>query len=256
MADTTTNEVDTSTNEDTQDTDIELEDIEVTPEELADDETEEAKDAESEETDTEPSEQEESKEDEAEGEEPEAELSDEDKQKQHNKEMAEKRIQDKQAREARVRVDQQDYLAQVDSEDTLSTAVRQLQIDAYNNNVEGNANKLTNGYEKAIADFEVLRDATPEIQAEIDAAIDAFQAINVTLDAYGNPVEVRGDLYKYLQSKADSISRLTGIGARQQSKSKDKEKSKTFTPPSKAPKEPKVDPDLAAFDEEAKKQSL
>lgn len=253
MADTTTDEVDTSTNEDTQDTGVELEDIEVTPEELADDETEETKDTESEETDTEPSEEEESKEDEAEGEESEAKLSDEDKQKQHNREMAEKRIQDKQAREEKIKADQQAYLAEADSEDPRDTAVRQLQIDAYNNKVEGNTNKLTNGYEKAIADFEVLRDATPEIQAEIDAAIHAFQAINVSLDAYGNPVEVRGDLYKHLQSKADSISRLTGIGARQQSKSKDKEKSKTFTPPSKAPKEPKVDPDLAAFDEEAKK---
>ena len=34
---------------------------------------------------------------------------------------------------------------------------------------------------------------------------------------------------------------------------KSKEQSKIITPPSKAPKEAKVDPDLAAFDEEANK---
>lgn len=177
----------------------------------------------------------------------------EEKQKQHNREMAERRLQAKQEREAKIRAEQQEYVAAADPEDPRDIAVRQLQIDAYNNRVESNSNKLTNGYEKAIKDFDILQDATPEIQAEIDQAIDAFQAMYVTVDTYGNPIEVRGDLYTYLQTKADSIKQLTGIGARQQQTSKDKERSKTLTPPNRAPKQAKSDPDLDGFDEEAKR---
>ena len=231
------------------DDDVDLEDIEVDLKDLedTDEETEEESDDESEESE-EKAESEDSEETEEETKE---ELSDEDKQKAFNKEMAERRIQEKKQREQTIKEQQEEYLTEAEDEKDL--ALRQLQVDAYNNKVEGNSNKLTNGYEKALKDFDVLRDSSPEIQAELDQALDAFQAMHVTIDAYGNPVEVRADLYKYLQSKADSIAKLTGIGARQQIKSKSKEKSKTFTPPNRTPKEPKKDPDLEAFDEEAGK---
>jgi len=71
------------------------------------------------------------------------------------------------------------------------------------------------------------------------------------VDTYGNPTEVRGDLYAYLQTKADSIKQLTGIGARKQAESKGKEKSKTLVTPGRAPKEGKKNPMLDGFDEEA-----
>lgn len=254
--DTSADEVaDTSvSDESTDDDDVELEDVEVSPEDIASEpeeaeESEDSKSEDTEETTDEPSEEESESSDEEE-----AELSDEDKQKQHNREMAERRIQEKQARITRVKEAQVAYVAEASkNEDPLDAAVRQLQVDAYNNTVESNTNSLTNGYERALKDFDVLRDASPEVQAEIDDTIEAFQAMNVSIDAYGNPTEVRGDLYATLQAKADSIEKLTGIRSTNQGKSKSKEKSKTLATPSRAPKEPKADPDMEAFDEEAKK---
>lgn len=234
--------VDTSTNDDS---DISLEDIEVTPEEL---EELEDKD-EDEKEDTEPDQSKEDEESEEESEE--TGPSDEDKQKAFNREMAERRIQEKRAKDQNQTDRQQDYLSQ--AEDDRDLALRQLQVEAYNTKVEGNTNKLTNGYEKAMKDFDILNSTDPAIKAEVDAAIDAFQALSVTIDDFGNPSEIRGDLYSYLQNKADSISRLVGIHEANKKVSKSKEQSKIITPPSKAPKEAKVDPDLVAFDEEANK---
>jgi hypothetical protein len=77
----------------------------------------------------------------------------------------------------------------------------------------------------------------------------------VQYDANGDPVNVKGDVYQYLQTEADSIQRLLNTGARTQTKAKAKAKDRTETLPTRAPKEPKVDPDLAAFDEEVSKWS-
>lgn len=245
--------VDETTNTST-DAETEFEDIEVSLEDLGDEtpedeeqDTEPVEEAEEDEVTEDVDESEEESEEESTDEE--TELSDQDKQKAFNKEMAERRIQDKRQKDQTIKEQQQDYLAQADDDRDL--ALRQLQVDAYTNKVEGNTNKLTNGYEKAVKDFEILASDSPEIKAEVDAAIDAFQALYVTVDAYGNPIDVRGDLYTHLQSKADSIAKLTGIRNTNQKNSKDKEKSKTLTTPSRAPKEPKVDPMMVAFDEEA-----
>lgn len=249
--------VDTSTNEDSEDTG-DLEDIEVSPEELGD-ETEQTEDSEDEkeETDTEPENtEEESEEDEVtEGDEPEeAELSDQDKQKAYNKQMAERRIQEKAAREAKVKEDQAKYIAEAaENRDPLELAVRELQVKEYNNTVSTVTSTLTNDYGKALKDFDVLNTNDPVVQAEIDQAIDQFQALNVTIDQYGNATEVRGSLYEHLQNKADSIRKLTSLGAVKQVKDKGKEKSKTLLTPTRAPKQAKSDPDVEAFDEEAKK---
>lgn len=243
-----------------EDNDTELEDMEVSSEELEQlDESDSANDSDDdEESDTESEPKEEDDEDEPaeesdEVEEPEEQLSDEDKQKALNREYAERRLREKAEREATIKQQQQEYVAEADPDDPRDMAVRQLQIDAYNNKVESNTNKLTNSYERAIKDFDILNSNSPEIRAELDAALDAFQAMNVTIDAYGNPTEVRGDLYEFLQTKADSIKNLTSIGARNQDKSKGKEKSKVLTTPNRAPKESKKDADIEAFDEEASK---
>lgn len=256
---TSTEEVSTSvdTSVDVEDTsvadneDVDLEDIEVTPEELGDD-TPETEESETEEkvANTDDPGEDESESDDTE----ETELSDEDKQKQANNEMAQKRIQEKEARIARVKDAQTAYVAEAkQNDDPLDAAVRQLQVDAYNNTVERVSNTVTNQYQRAITDFPVLNTQDPVIQAEIDDAIDSFQARHVKIDNFGNPTEVSGDLYVTLQAKADSIEKLTGIKAAQQEKSKSREKSKTLTTPGRPPKEAKVDPDMAAFDEEAKK---
>lgn len=221
---------------------VDLEDMEVSEDELVDESKEEP------ETESESEESEEETPEETE------ELSDEDKQKQHNREMAERRIQEKATRDAKIKQDQADYIAQsAENRDPLELAVRQLQVSEYNNTVTANTNKLTNDYERAVKDFDILSSDDPAIKAEVDSLIDAFQAQHVKIDAYGNPTDVSGDLYKALQTKADSISQLTGIREKQQVQSKTKEKSKVLATPSRAPKEPKVDPDMAAFDEEANK---
>lgn len=259
--------VDTSVDvQDTTDTtdDVDLEDIEVTPEELGDTDPDTTEATEEEATDEpeedkevadtdEPSEDETETEDEIPAED-DSKLSDDQKQAKHNKEMFEQRQKEKQARIQRVKQDQANYIAEAsENRDPLELAVRQLQVTEYNNTVEAVSNKLTNGYERALKDFDVLRDESPEIQAEINDTIDAFQAMHVKIDAYGNPTAVTGDLYATLQAKADSIAKLTGIRAANQVKNKSKEKSKTLTTPNRAPRKPKVDPDLAAFDEEAAK---
>ena len=167
----------------------------------------------------------------------EVEQSDEEKRKAFNREQAEKRIQAKQQRELSIKEQQDNYLAE--AEDNRDLALRQLQIDAYTNKVDANTNKLSNGYERAIKDFDVLSSDDPAVKARIDRAIDAFQAMHVKLDGYGNPVDVSGDLYQYLQEEAESISSLTGIGARQQVENKGREKSKTMQTPNRSPKQSK-----------------
>ena len=258
MADDTStsidHEVDTSVTDDTStDNDVDLEDIEVDITDIEDNDDEEV----AEESDTDDSEEaadDESDEeaDTEQSEEAEPELSAEERQKQLNNEMAQRRIQEREARIARVREAQQAYVAEASqNEDPLDAAVRQLQVDAYNNTVDKVESTVKNDYQRALNDFEVLRTSDPVIQAEIDDAINAFQAQYLTIDQFGNPVDLRGDLYATLQAKADSIAKLTGIRAKRQEQSKGREKSKTLVTPTRAPRTPKKDPDLEAFDEEA-----
>lgn len=256
----TSTDVTTSTNEEPIEDGKSLEDSDVSFGDFEDED--EAQETETETEDTEPSDEEESSEDvdseEESTETPEAELSDEDKRKAENKSRAEQRIQEKQARESQkqqqdqfLKKEQTEYVA--DTQDPIEIAVRQLQVDAYNNKTNANTDKLTNDYERALKDFPVLNDQSPAIQKEISDAVDAFSARFTTFDQYGKPVDVRGDLYTYLQSKADSIEKLTGLGATKQTKDKVREQSKTLQTPVRSPKQPKADAMIDAFDEEASK---
>lgn len=260
--------VDTSTNEEAQDTGVELEEDNTSFEDIED--TDETEDLEDEDTDTEPLDtEEESEEDEEQSEESEdkeesddtEESSDEetkeddtpskDDVKKHNQEMAARRIAEKQAREAAKAEQQQKYLEQ--AEDDKDLALRQLQVDAYNNRVERNKDKLETGIERAVASIELFRTGSPEVKEELARRLEDFEAKYVHYDSNDEPVRVEGDVYEYLQKEADSIQRILNTGVRQQVKAKDKAKARTEPIPSKTPKEPKVDPDLAAFDEEVKK---
>ncbi len=250
LSTSTDEQVDTSVSSDNStddDDDVDLEDIEVSPGDVAGEDDEEQSDEP--ETTDEADEEVAPEEQSDDATEEEAELSEEDKQAAFNKEMYERRQNEKQQRLVGQQEKQQEYLNQAQDEQDL--ALRQLQIDAYDNKVDRNSNSLTNSYERAMKDFDVLRNASPEIQAELDEAIDSFQAQHVSVDAYGNPTEVRADFYIFLQNKANSITKLTGIRASNQEKNKAREKSKALVTPGRAPKEAKVDPDMAAFDEEA-----
>jgi hypothetical protein len=259
---TTTDAVDTSTNEESQDTDTDLEDMEVSFEDVED--TEETEDLEPEDTDTEPLDTEEESE---EDEQPEEESKDEPEEvadeetkeadttsedvKKHNAEMAAKRIAEKQAREAAKLEQQQKYLEE--AEDNRDLALRQLQVDAYNNRVERVSNNLTNGIEKAVATIDLFQTGSPEVKEALANSLEKFERMYVTYDSNGDPTDVKGDVYEYLQTEADSIQKILNTGARNQVKAKEKAKARTETLPTRAPKEPKVDPDLAAFDEEVAK---
>lgn len=268
IEDTTVEEtVDTSTNEESLDTDNELEDDSTSFDDVEDtDETEGLKD---EDTDTEPLElddeseddeeqSDESKEtDESSDEETKEEdtASEDDKKSEYeglsNKEAAARRVAEKQAREQAKIEQQQQYLEQ--AEDQKDLALRQLQVDAYNNRVERNRDKLDSGIEKAVASIELFRTGDPEVKEELARRLEDFEAKHVQYDNNGDPVNVTGDVYDYLTKEADSIQRILNTGARRQTKAKDQAKARTVTLPTRAPKEPKVDPDLAAFDEEVAK---
>lgn len=236
----------TSTNEEAQDQELSLDSIsfdddgdestesETTENDADTEQHDEAEESEEDEATEETGESDESDETE---EQEEAELSEEEKRKAFNREMAQRRIEAKKQREQTQEEAQQDYLQQAEDEKDL--ALRQLQVDAYNNNVEKHTNRLTNDYERAVKDFEILNDENPLIQAEVAAALDAFQAMHMTIDQYGNPAQVNGDLYEHLQKKAESLQSITGLGARKQVQAKAKQKSRTFQTPNRSPEKSK-----------------
>lgn len=260
--------VDTSTNEDL-DTDTGLDEDETSFDDV--DDTEDTEGLEAEDTDTEPLDlEEESEEDEeptedtkdVEESEDTEESSDEETEevdttpedvKKHNQEMAARRIAEKQAKDQAKAEQQQQYLEE--AEDDRDLALRQLQVDAYNNRVERNRDKLDSGIERAVASIELFRTGSAEVKEELARRLEVFEKLYVTYDSNNEPTQVKGDVYEYLQTEADSLQRVQQSGARQQVKNKAKAQARTETIPSKAPEEPKVDPDLAAFDEEVKKWS-
>lgn len=254
---TTDEVVDTSTTEETPDTDVALEDMDVSFEDEED--TDESEDSEAEIEDTEPAESEEESKEDEQPEEQSEEVADEEKAedttaedtKKHNAEMAAKRIAERQAKEQAKQEQQQKYLDE--AEDNRDLALRQLQVDAYNNKVESNQNKLTNGIERAVSSIDLFQTGAPEVKEALANALEKFEQMYVSYDSNGDPVAVKGDVYEYLQNEADSIRKILSIGARNQSKAKTNAKARTETLPTRAPKEPKVDPDLAAFDEEVAK---
>lgn len=160
----------------------------------------------------------------------------------------EQRQKERQEREALMKKAAQEHLDQAADEQDL--ALRQLQIDAYQNKVGNNVDKLQNQYDKAVNQIEVFNNPTPEVAEALGDALDEFQARFVQMDELGNPVEVNGDLYQFLQSKAGLIQKLTQIGAKKERVAKAKEKAAVTPTPTKTPKESKVDPIVDAFDKE------
>jgi len=174
-----------------------------------------------------------------------------DEQKRLNNEAAQRRIAERAKKEELRKEAEQQYLEQ--AEDDKDLALRQLQLDAYNNKIERNSDKLKTGIDRALADIDLFRDGSPEVKEYLISKVDEFEKLYVAYSSTGDPVEVKADVYEYLQKEADTIRRLVDVGARKNAVDKQKVKAKTIPRPSKTPKEPKVDPDLAAFDEEVSK---
>lgn len=238
---------DTSKFEDAEDIENSMSDIEVDLSEL-DNDTEaeaatEANETESDEPNVEVDEGEPSDEKDSESSDEESE------QKRVNNDFARRRIEERERREALKQQQQQEFLQE--AEDARDLALRQLQVDAYNNRVLTNNSLLESQLDRAIADIPEFRNGTPEVREELASSLDDFERMYVTRDRNGDPIEVRGNLNEFLQAKAESIRRLTGVGARAQVSDKAKAKSRTDTVPTKKPATPKSDPMLEGFDEKA-----
>lgn len=172
-------------------------------------------------------------------------------QKRLNNEAAQRRIAERAEKEKLRKEAEAKYLEQAEDEKDL--ALRQLQLDAYNNKVERNSDRLKTGIDRALADIDLFREGSPEVKDYLISKVDEFEKLYVTYSSTGDPLEVKADVYEYLQKEADTIRRLVDVGVRKNATDKQKVKAKTIPRPSKTPKEPKVDPDLAAFDEEVAK---
>lgn len=194
--------------------------------------------------------------------------SSEDDRKRHNDEMAKERIARKkaEAEAATVRREKQEsdiekYLEEA-GDDEIEREKREVNVQAFRvreEKIELNQQRIETGIDKALSTIDLFKSGNKDIQEELAASLDVFEAMFIEKDKLGRPGEIKidpktgkpADVYQYLQAKAESIKRLTGVGARQQEKQKGAEKSRTVTTPVRAPKAPKVDADVEAFDEEA-----
>lgn len=181
--------------------------------------------------------------------------------KKHNAEMAAARVEAQRAKQEAETLRKQaeeDKLAQFlreagDDEDELER--RQTQVEKYRNQQERidlNSARLETDIARAAADIDLFKTGTPAVKERLLRALDQFEANNVTKDERGRPVEIRGNVYQYLQDEADSIRSLLGDGAKQQTQAKTRQTKRTLQTPARTPRQPKVDPDLADFLSEAK----
>lgn len=146
----------------------------------------------------------------------------------------------------------QRYLDEAE-EDEVELKKRQIEVQQYVLQKERSQlmqDKLDVGINKAVAELK-LTDMDEPTKNYLARRLDDFETSRVIKDKSGNILEVRGDVYQYIKDEMDSISQFRSVGAREQAKKKQTEKARTVKTPTRTPKEKPVDPDLAAFDEEA-----
>lgn len=254
-------EVETSQTEETLSEDTELEDIEINLDELVDDDEAEAPTEETEdEAATEPDETEEDVE-----EEPETDVDTkpedpkeptEAERKRLNDEYAKRRIAEKQLREERQAREQENLQRYLDEagDDEIERERRELEVEKHLIAKEKTtlaAEKIEIGLDKAVASIDLFQKGTPEQLNAMDRAYQNYLQMHVQYDQRGNVVSVDKDVTTYLTEEAETIRQLSSVGARQQEKDKKIVRSRTDTIPVRKQKESKVDPYLAAFQEEA-----
>lgn len=184
----------------------------------------------------------------------------EEERKRHNDEMAKARIAERDARQAKVEAEKKLEDATIErylrdaGDDAAELEKRQLSVKAYRVQQEAirvNEDKLEAGIQRAVAQIPLFAKGSKAVQEELASSLDDFERMYVRKDEQGRPVEVLGNVFDFLQNKASSIERIRSDGATRQGKSKSKQKSKTITPPTRAPKKPKEDAVMAGFDDEA-----
>lgn len=181
---------------------------------------------------------------------------------------AQRRIAEKQAREAQRKQAEQQYLndsyqqsydqainagfdeSQAQLQAAQALALQQLQLDAYNNRVMQVENRVYADLNNAVTAIPEFKSDNPVIREAMLRAVEKFEAIHVVKDANGDATQVTGDILQFLQSEAETIRQLTGLGAKQQEQAKTQQRKRADVVPSRAPKKAQSDPDLDAFDEE------
>lgn len=140
--------------------------------------------------------------------------------------------------------------AQDDQEELVK---RQMEVNTYVLQKERSAvlsEKLDVAMQKAVLDLGLKEMDAPTTDF-ITRRLEEFDATRVVRDKRGNILDVRGDVYQYLKEEMDSISQFRSSGAREQTKKKAVEKTRTVLKPSRTPKEEPKDLGLEAFAEEA-----
>lgn len=136
--------------------------------------------------------------------------------KQHNAEMAQRRIAEKQARqqaEQQRLAQQQEYLKDAETDEDLR--IRQLEVDRqnqaireYERTIEFNKSQVLGDYERVLSDptLEMFNDKSENFnRRQYERMQRSFEAENVRADQQGNIVEVRDSFYKFAKEWADDF---------------------------------------------------
>jgi hypothetical protein len=174
-----------------------------------------------------------------------------------NREAAARRVATKSKRQEVTDLAQKEWIAQ--GKNQTQRDVRELKIQAYNNQIRDTEVTLKTGIGQAQQEHHDLFNSKDTLVAEsMLEAIDTFEAKFVEKDEFGNLIGIRvdpftgelADVHQYLQKEADRIRGLTKVGAKQQEQAKKSQKKRVATLPSRKPVR-KTDPMMDAFDEEA-----
>lgn len=144
-------------------------------------------------------------------------------------------------------------------DDEVERAKREVDVERFNIAVEKSETidmHLDAGLQRVLAEPRVrqlLKSDEGTVTEMLAKSLRYFDATQVVKDSNGLKREVKADVYQYLLNEISSIEKLTGIGARQQTKDKAKQQQRTVARPSRTPKEPAKDPLDDGFDEEAGK---
>lgn len=174
-----------------------------------------------------------------------------------NQRAAAYRVQQKQEREAAKVKQQNDWIAE--GKNDTQRALRRLEVDNYNNQVRTTTNELRERVFQAQQSIDLFKSKDPEVRNAMLDELDNFEARFVEKDANGDYIDIRvdpetgekADVRRFLAKRAETIKRLTGLGAKQQEQAKKSQKKRTATLPSRTPAKKKADPMMDAFDEEA-----
>lgn len=227
----------------------------------SDDESDESESAETQEEESEDESVEQTQEEDTTSETPEEGLKDKPKKGEPDPELAreayKRREAERKLREAQERQEAEDLQRYLDDakDDHEELAKRQMEVSAYELQKERSAvlmDKLDVAVQKAVLDLKLdkMDDTTKNF---VLRRLEEFEATRVVRDRRKNILEVRGDVYQYLKEEMDSISQFRSIGAREQTKKKAVEKTRTVLKPTRTPKEKPTDDGLEAFQEEADK---